>query len=88
MVAGQQLCEDKTGSVQVAAPTHRFFNCCMFLGLDASSKSLVYFNLDPLVSQQPTKGDFAKNVNGFQHVSKFYGFGQQILTRCKIYPAS
>ena len=28
-----------------------FFNCCMFLGLDQNTSSLVYFNLDALIAK-------------------------------------
>jgi len=46
----------------------------------------VYFNLDAMIGQQASKLDIERNVNPFGYVDKFYGYGQSLLLKTKIYP--
>jgi hypothetical protein len=41
-----------------------------------------------MIGQQANKLDLQKNVNAFGYVDKFYGYGQSLLIKTKVYPLS
>ena len=57
----------------------------MFLAIEQKTGGLVFLNLDPLLGQTQSKLDIERNVNPVQYIDKFYGFGQNHISKTKIY---
>lgn len=93
-VSGQKLLDAIKGKKEQSkaqkGQAQQFINCNIFVGLDKKTGALVYFNLDAILGRDTSKlsSTNPQNANPVGYIDKFYGFGQSLIIKNKIYNLS